>query len=176
MTIELTHNLGNVHGTAAQTTVTLSWRERQRSRLAVILDDGEPAVILLSRSGPMQPGDLLSSDEGQLVKVQSTAEEILEVRAETGFVLIRLVYHLANRHAPAMLTHDAVYIEPDPILAELARHLGGIVTRVRRPFEPERGAYHGANRHNHPHPGEIEDEDRTFGNIGEALSRAAHAR
>ena len=75
-----------------------------------------------------------------------------------------------------MLTQDAIYIESDPVLADLARHLGATVSTVQRPFEPERGAYHGTHHHDHHHAGELGDEDREFGNIGEALSRAAHAR
>jgi urease accessory protein len=120
---------------------------------------------------------VLSTEDGRRVKVISALEEILEIRAQSPFELMRLVYHLANRHAPAMLTADAVYIEPDPVLADLARHLGGNVNTVYQAFEPERGAYHGAHHHDgHHHSGELDEEDRTFGNIGEALSRAAHAR
>jgi urease accessory protein len=119
---------------------------------------------------------VLGSESGQQVRVVCAAEEILEIRAQTTFDLMRLIYHLANRHAPAMLTQDAIYIESDPVLADLARHLGATVSTVQRPFEPERGAYHGTHHHDHHHAGELGDEDREFGNIGEALSRAAHAR
>jgi urease accessory protein len=177
MAIELIRNLGAADGRSVPVTVELTWQERQRSRLAVMLDTGEPAAIVLPRGEPMQSGDVLSTEDGQQVKVASALEEILEIRAQSAFELMRLTYHLANRHAPAMLTTDAIYIEPDPVLADLARHLGGIVSTVHRAFEPERGAYHGAHHHDgHHHPGELDEEDRTFGNIGEALSRAAHAR
>lgn len=176
MSLLLTRNLGQNSGQQPIAKARLTWQERQRVRLAVVLDNGQPAAIVLPRGEPMQEGDLLSTEDGQQVRVERAAEEILEIRAKTSFELMQLVYHLANRHAPAMLTHDAIYIEPDPVLADLVRHLGGIVNKVHRPFEPERGAYHGTHHHDHPHAGELEDEDRDFGNIGEALSRAAHAR
>lgn len=175
MAIQLIRNLGQMGDASAPNTVKLSWQERQRSRLAVMLDNGEPASIVLPRGEPLQEGDLLSTEDGQQVRVECATEEVLEIRAKTGFELMQLVYHLANRHALAMLTHDAIYIEPDPVLADLACHLGGIVKTVYRPFEPVRGAYHGMHHHDHHH-GELEDEDRNFGNIGEILSRAAHAR
>jgi urease accessory protein len=176
MTITLIRNFGKIGGEAVPVTVKLSWQERQRSRLAVMLDNGEPAAIMLPRAEPIQEGDVLGSESGQQVRVVCAAEEILEIRAQTTFDLMRLIYHLANRHAPAMLTQDAIYIESDPVLADLARHLGATVSTVQRPFEPERGAYHGTHHHDHHHAGELGDEDREFGNIGEALSRAAHAR
>jgi len=175
MAIQLTRNLGQMEGACSAITVKLSWQERQRSRLAVMLDNGEPAAIVLPRGEPLQEGDLLSTEDGQQVRVERATEEILEIRAKTSFELMQLVYHLANRHAPAMLTNDAIYIEPDPVLADLVCHLGGIVKTVHRPFEPERGAYHGIHHHDY-HQDELEEEDREFGNIGEALSRAAHAR
>ena len=177
MTITLIRNFGKLGGKAVPVTVKLSWQERQRSRLAVMLDNGEPAAIMLPRGEPIQEGDVLGSESGQQVRVVCAAEEVLEIRAQTTFDLMRLIYHLANRHAPAMLTAHAVYIEPDPVLADLARHLGGNVNTVYQAFEPERGAYHGAHHHDgHHHSGELDEEDRTFGNIGEALSQAAHAR
>jgi urease accessory protein len=176
MAIELIRNLGKTNAGSVPVTVKLTWQERQRSRLAVMLDNGEPAAIVLPRGAAMQEGDVLSAEDGRQVGVESAAEEILEIRAQTTFELMRLVYHLANRHAPAMLTRDAVYIEPDPVLADLARHLGGSVRTVRQPFEPERGAYHGVHHHDHHHADELETEDREFGHIGEALSRAAHGR
>lgn len=173
--MQLIRNLGKASGASARIAVKLSWRERQRSRLAVMLDNGESAAIVLPRGEPMQEGDMLSTEDGKHVRVERATEEILEIRAKTSFELMRLAYHLANRHALAMLTIDAIYIEPDPVLADLAQHLGGIVSKVHRPFEPERGAYHGAHHHGH-HGNELQDEDRDFGNIGEVLSRAAHAR
>jgi urease accessory protein len=177
MAIDLIRNLGAADGPSVSVAVKLTWQERQRSRLAVMLDNGEPAAIVLPRGEPIQAGDVLSTEDGRRVKVISALEEILEIRAQSPFELMRLIYHLANRHAPAMLTADAVYIEPDPVLADLARHLGGNVNTVYQAFEPERGAYHGAHHHDgHHHSGELDEEDRTFGNIGEALSRAAHAR
>jgi urease accessory protein len=176
MSLLLTRNLGQNSGQQPIAKARLTWQERQRVRLAVVLDNGQPAAIILPRGEPMQEGDLLSTEDGQQVRVERAAEEILEIRAKTSFELMQLVYHLANRHAPAMLTDEAIYIEPDPVLADLVRHLGGIVNKVYRPFEPERGAYHGTHHHDHPHAGELEDEDRDFGTLGEALSRAAHAR
>jgi urease accessory protein UreE len=93
----------------------------------------------------------------------------MRVSAPTGAVLLRLVYHLANRHVRAMLASDAVYIEPDAVLAQMVQQLGGQVSTVQMAFEPEPGAYHGGHHH-----GEASSHDADMGRIGEMLSIAAH--
>lgn len=174
MSIRLVRNLGKLSVDSLLPMVHLDWQERQRARLAVVVSDGRAAAIMLSRSEPMREGDVLESEDGLRVMVHAAVQPLLEIKAPTPFELTRVVYHLANRHATTMLMPHAVYIEPDPILAELVTHLGASVEQVERPFEPERGAYHGVHSHAHHH-GEIDDEDRRFGNIGEELSQRAHA-
>lgn len=158
--------------------VGLRWQERQRCRIAVMLDDGRPAAILLPRGETLRDGDRLSSECGEHLRVRADPEELLRITATAQLDLIRLVYHLANRHVRAMLTSDAVYIEPDPVLAAMVRHLGGQVEIVQCAFEPERGAYHGSSEpHSHGHShAELDATDFELGSVGEELSRQAHAR
>jgi urease accessory protein len=136
----------------------------------------------------MQHGDVLTGDTGERVLVQAAAEALMLIRANNHFELMRIVYHLANRHVRAMLLPDIVLIEPDQVLADLVRRLGGTVENTRQPFIPEGGAYSGdANaqvhahahaHHHHQHPSEcgVELQDEAMGQIGEQLSIAAHAR
>lgn len=183
MPIQLTRNLGQSPDLKPNATVRLTWQERQRARVAVVLSTGESAAILLSRGEPMRDGDRLASHDDFYVAVENSAEDLLEITAANSIALMRLVYHIANRHTPAMIAEHAIWIEPDPVLADLVLHLGGRVKLVHRPFQPELGAYHGASAYHHHEGhssshshGELDDEDRKYGNIGEALSRAAHAR
>ena len=187
---------------AALPCVVLTWRERQRSRLPIVMDNGQAAVILLPRGTTLANGDVLASDTGEKVLIRAAAESLLEITADTPFQLLRLVYHLANRHVSAMLTTHAIYIESDPVLADMVERLGGAIKLTEQPFEPEKGAYHGASTHapshshhgamapsgdghGHSHVGShlhshghghggVDDIDRKMGNIGEELSRQAH--
>ena len=182
MPIQLIRNLGQAVELQPRAIARLTWQERQRARLAVVLSTGESAAIILPRGEPMRDGDILASAEGFYVGVENSAEEIFEITAPDSSQLMRLIYHLANRHTPAMLSEQAIWIEPDAVLVDLVLHLGGQVKSVHRPFQPEAGAYHGAFAHHHEghspshSHGELDSEDREFGSIGEALSRAAHAR
>jgi len=115
------------------------------------------------------------------VVVQAAVEELFCIQASNPFELMRIVYHLANRHVRAMLTTEAVWIQPDPVLADMVRRLGGTVTVVQQAFIPEGGAYaagQGGGHQHHHHASEcgVEEHDQAMGNLGEELSIAAHAR
>lgn len=167
----------------------LTFEDRQRSRLAAMLPNGRAVAVILARGEFMQHGDVLCGENGERVLVQAAPEALMRIRAVNPFELMRMVYHLANRHVRAMLLPDAVLIEPDPVLAELVRRLGGTVEQTRVPFLPEGGAYatsaHSASaaghvhpHHHHRHPDEcdLDLQDQAMGQIGEQLSIAAHAR
>ena len=160
----------------------LSLEDRQRSRLAAMLPNGRAVAVILARGEQMQHGDVLCGEQGERVLVQAAVQELMQVQAADMYELMRLVYHLANRHVRAMLKPNAVLIEPDAVLADMVRGLGGSVTLVQEPFIPEGGAYAnghgGGGHHHHAHPDEcgLEAHDQAMGNLGEELSIAAHAR
>ena len=163
----------------------LTCGERQRSRLAAMLPDGRAVAVILPRGETLQHGDILCGEAGERVEVRAGDEDLLRISAADPLQLLRIVYHLANRHVRAMLREDAVYIEPDPVLADMVAHLGGRVERVSEPFIPEGGAYAGhtghaahSEHHHHHHADECADveRDEAMGALGEQLSIAAHAR
>ena len=159
----------------------LTLEDRQRWRLAAMLPNGRAVAVILPRTEHMQHGDVLCGDQGERVVVQAAVEELFCIQASSPFELMRIVYHLANRHVRAMLTTEAVWIQPDPVLADMVRRLGGTVTVVQQAFIPEGGAYaagQGGGHHHHHHATEcgVEEHDQAMGNLGEELSIAAHAR
>ncbi|MDP4909627.1 MAG: urease accessory protein UreE [Burkholderiaceae bacterium] len=160
----------------------LTLEDRQRSRLAAMLPNGRAVAVILPRGEAMQHGDVLTGESGERVLVQAAAEALMLIRANNPFELMRIVYHLANRHVRAMLLPEAALIEPDQVLAELVIRLGGTVEKTHQPFIPEGGAYSGGAgghaHHHHQHPSEcgVELQDEAMGQIGEQLSIAAHAR
>jgi urease accessory protein len=160
----------------------LTLEDRQRSRLAAMLPSGRAVAVILPRGESMQHGDVLTGETGERVLVQAATEALMLIRAHNPFELMRIVYHLANRHVRAMLLPDAALIEPDQVLAELVIRLGGTVEKTHQPFIPEGGAYAGGAaghaHHHHQHPSEcgVELQDEAMGQIGEQLSIAAHAR
>lgn len=148
----------------------LTFDERSRSRLAAMTEDGTAIAITLARGTVLRDGTVLAGDDGALAVVEAAPQPLARISAETPLRLLRVVYHLANRHVPAQLTEFAALIERDPVLERLAASLGARVEHIEQPFEPEAGAYHESGR-THSHGIEPDDPART---IGEQLSIAAH--
>jgi urease accessory protein len=113
---------------------------------------------------------VLEGEGGALVLIEAAPQPLARVCAETPLQLLRIVYHLANRHVPAQIEESAVLIERDPVLERMIASLGARIEHVEQPFEPEAGAYHEGG-HAHSHGIEPDDPART---IGEELSIAAH--
>lgn len=140
--------------------VTLDHEGRHRRRVTLTGDGGLAFLLDLDKAVILNDGDALKLEDGQLVRVVAAPQPLLEIRAENPLRLLRLAWHIGNRHTPAEITADAIYIEADHVLAEMVRGQGGTATPVERPFQPERGAYdhdcghdhgHGHGHHHHHH-------------------------
>ena len=134
-------------------TITLDRQARHRRRIALTTDRGHTFLLDLAEPTYLAHGDALELSNGALIKVIAAAENLLEIHAHDGVALARIAWHLGNRHTPAEVTKDAIYIQPDHVLAEMVAGLGAHVHAVRRPFEPEGGAYggHGPLQASHHH-------------------------
>jgi urease accessory protein len=132
-------------------TVVLSHEERQRRRISLTALGGLTFLLDLDKATALNEGDALKLEDGTLVQVHAAAQSLLEIRAENPLRLMRVAWHIGNRHTPAELTADAIYIEDDHVLAEMVRGQGCLITKVSRPFKPERGAYEGGHGHDHGH-------------------------
>lgn len=141
-------------------TITLAREERYRRRIVMTADDGFQFLLDLPEATYLPHGAGLLLETGDTICVQAAEEPLLEIRADHPRLLMRLAWHIGNRHTPAEITTDALYIQPDHVLAEMVRGLGGAVREVSRSFEPEGGAYgghgtldighhHGVEEHGH---------------------------
>jgi urease accessory protein len=132
-------------------TITLDHEARSRRQGALRAEGGTDIVLDLDMETTINDGDALRLEDGQLVQVKAAAESLLEVRAENPLRLMRLAWHLGSNHGLAEMTTDALYIENNPALAELARGQGCTVTPVERPFKPERSTHVCDHDHGHSH-------------------------
>ncbi len=136
-------------------TITLKREERYRRRITLCTDQGEAFLLDLAEATYLPDGTGLEFDGRDIVIVRAAPEELLEVTAPDFTTLLRIIWHIGNRHTPAEVTADTIYIQPDHVLADMVRGLGGRVACVTRPFEPEGGAYggHGSLERGHHHHG-----------------------
>ncbi|HSG02195.1 MAG TPA: urease accessory protein UreE [Marinobacterium sp.] len=132
----------------------LSIDQRIRSRLRVTLSDGQDAGLDLPRGEILRSGQILSNDEGVLVKVVAAAEPLSVVRTDDALLKARVCYHLGNRHVPLEINSDYLSYQHDHVLDDMVEGLGAEVSFEHLPFEPEAGAYGGSSSghsHNHSH-------------------------
>lgn len=140
-------------------TLTLDHDDRNRRRLALKADGGLGILLDLDKATSLGDGDAVKLEDGRLVLVKAAPQSLLEIRAENPLRLMRVAWHIGNRHTPAEITADAIYIENDHVLAEMVRGQGCAMSAVTRPFQPERGAYdhdhancdHPDHHHGHAH-------------------------
>jgi urease accessory protein len=139
-------------------TAWLDHDARQSRRLALRAHGGLEFQLDLDRATALNDGDAVKLEDGRLVQVRAAPQQLLEIRAENPARLVRLAWHLGGAHVPAEFHGDAVYVEVDPAVAELARGQGCRVGAVTRPFQPERSEehvcthdHHGHGHHGHGH-------------------------
>jgi len=144
------HTRGHWPDEAAIDTVTLAFLDRHRRRIRLVADSGTPFLLDLARAQHMNDGDGLELDNGGYIGVRAAAEPVLEIAAETATDLLRIAWHIGNRHLPLQALEDRLRIRADHVIAAMVEGLGGRITWRDAPFDPEVGAYAGP-LHNHAH-------------------------
>ncbi len=142
-------------GHIAIDTITLDRQARHRRRIALTSDRGHAFLLDLPEATYLGDGDALEIEGRGLVKVVAAPEALLEIHAHDAAALARIAWHIGNRHTPAEIAGGALYIQPDHVLEEMVVGLGAHVHHVKRPFDPEGGAYGGkgplSKGHHHGH-------------------------
>ena len=129
-------------------TVTLAYLDRHRRRIRLVADSGEAYLLDLARARHLVEGDGLELEGGGYLRIRSAPEPVLEIAAADPECLLRIAWHLGNRHLPLQVAGERLRIRADPVIAEMVTGLGGRITQMETPFDPEIGAY-AADLHAH---------------------------
>lgn len=132
-----------------QTYLSLPIESRIKSRLKVYLDDGREAGLFLPRGHILRGGEKLVSRCGITVEIKAAPEKVSTVYCGDGLKLMKIAYHLGNRHVPLQISHLWLRYQHDHVLDEMVKGLGGDVMCDCEPFEPESGAYGGSSSSHH---------------------------
>jgi len=144
-------------------TVVLDFDDRHRRRLAMTGTRGLEFLLDLENAVALRGGDALVLDDGRLIEVVAAPEPLLEIRGIDPQHLVRLGWHLGNRHLPTQIMPKGLRIRRDHVIEAMVRGLGARVVEIEAPFDPEGGAYahavhdHAARDHDHGdhhHPGD----------------------
>ncbi|PXW70936.1 urease accessory protein [Loktanella sp. PT4BL] len=140
------HRAGHWSGLAAQCELDYAARFLRRKRL--MTTTGEPFLIDLAQTMSLDHGDALELDDGRLVEICAAQEALYRVTAAD---LVRVAWHVGNRHTPCQIADDHLLIQADPVIGHMLEHVGATVTPVTAAFTPEGGAYGHGRTHSHEH-------------------------
>ncbi len=132
---------GKWPGSEAVDRIVLTFDERHRRRLRYVACGGTTFLLDLPRAAVLHAGDGLRLEDGRIVGVEASPEELVEVTATDAWALMRLAWHIGNRHVPAQLEPDRILIRDDAVIRNMLLGLGATVRPVMAAFTPEAGAY-----------------------------------
>ena len=134
-------------------TVVLDFDDRHRRRMAMTGTRGLEFLLDLENAVALRGGDALVLEDGRLVEVVAAPEPLVEIRGADPQHLVRIAWHLGNRHLPTQIMGKGLRIRRDHVIEEMVKGLGARVIEIEAPFDPEGGAYAAAHDHGHGHTG-----------------------
>jgi urease accessory protein len=140
--------------------VLIDHDRRHRRRIVLQTEAGREVLLDLPQAARLRHGDGIALDQGGVVLVCAKPEKLLEIHAHDDAQLVRIAWHLGNRHLPVQLDGDRIRIRADHVIAEMVEGLGGHVEEIEAPFDPEAGAYASADAgggHGHHHHDDDDD-------------------
>lgn len=127
--------------------VVLGYDERFLRRKRLTMASGDAFLVDLPETTNLLAGDAFELDDGRLVEIAAAEESVLVITGD----LVRLAWHIGNRHTPCQIGADRLVIRADHVLADMLRGLGATVTEAQAPFTPEGGAYGMGRTMGHAH-------------------------
>jgi urease accessory protein len=151
----------------AADTVVLGFDDRHRRRLAMTGTRGLEFLLDLENAVALRGGDALVLEDGRLIEVVAAPEPLAEIRCNDPQHLVRVAWHLGNRHLPTQIMAKGLRIRRDHVIEAMVKGLGARVIEIEAPFDPEGGAYAGRG---HAHAPEID----AHGHAAHGHDHAAH--
>ncbi len=122
--------------------IVMDAEARHLRRKLITLQHGDEVMVDLEKTVKFEDRDCLILEDGRLVQIIASDEELLEVTARDAAHLSQLAWHIGNRHLAAQIEATRILIRGDHVIAKMLEQLGAQVKVVREAFSPEHGAYH----------------------------------
>jgi urease accessory protein len=128
-------------------TVVLGFDDRHRRRMAMTGTRGVEFLLDLENAVALRGGDALVLEDGRLIEVVAAPEPLAEIRGTDPQHLVRIAWHLGNRHLPTQIAGKGLRIRRDHVIEAMVKGLGARVIEIEAPFDPEGGAYASGHAH-----------------------------
>src|SRR5437773_3832804 len=132
---------------AAADTVVLDFDDRHRRRMAMTGTRGLEFLLDLEHAIALRGGDALVLEDGRLIEVVAAPEPLIEIRGTDPLHLVRVAWHLGNRHLPTQIMPKGLRIRRDHVIEAMVKGLGARIIEIEAPFDPEGGAYASSHAH-----------------------------
>lgn len=127
-------------GTPFDLAVLLHDQRRVRRRM-LTLAHGDQVLVDFPEPVTLADRSALQLEDGRLVEIIAGEELLYDIRGRDNEHLMRLCWHLGNRHLKTQIEPGRVLILRDHVIRDMLQGLGATVTDVSEPFHPEEGAY-----------------------------------
>jgi urease accessory protein len=117
--------------------VILDADERHRRRIVLTGENGTTFLLDLERPVSLRNGDGLVLDDGAIVEVQGAPEPLIEIEVLGATHMLRIAWHIGNRHTDLQIVEDRLRIRRDHVLEAMLVQMGAMLTAVDAPFDPE---------------------------------------
>lgn len=138
----------HAHALASSGRVVLDYEARFLRRKVLMTEAGERLLVDLAQTTSLDHGGVLLLQDGAEIEVVAASEDLLEI---TGPDLLRLAWHIGNRHMPCQIEPARLLIQRDHVIRAMLEQLGAKLREVVEPFTPEGGAYGHGRTHSHAH-------------------------
>ena len=105
-------------------TILLVQGERHLRRKLLKLRHGDEVMVDLPEPVMLEHGDMLVLEDGRAVEIIAAEEELLEIVGRDALHLIKLAWHLGNRHLPAQIEGGRILIQRDHVINAMLEGLG----------------------------------------------------
>ena len=131
--------------------VVLDYDQRllRRKRLVTVHDEG--FLVDLPSVTSLDDWWGFELEDGRCIQVIAAEEDLVQI---TGESLLRLAWHIGNRHTPCQIEPGRLLIRRDHVLETMLAGLGAALSHVSEPFTPEGGAYGHGRTMGHSHDGD----------------------
>jgi urease accessory protein len=117
--------------------VILDSDDRQRRRLVLTGEKGARFLLDLERPATLRDGDGLVLDDGTIVEVQGAPEPLIEIKGRSATDMLRIAWHIGNRHTDLQIVEDRLRIRRDHVLEAMLAQMGASLAPIDAPFDPE---------------------------------------
>ena len=117
--------------------VILDYDARLMRRKRLLTAEGRGFLVDLAEVTNLDAWWGFELEDGTVLEIVPADEALIEVTGD----LVRLAWHIGNRHTPCQIRDTCLLIRHDHVIESMLAQLGASLRPVSGPFTPEGGAY-----------------------------------